>query len=798
MTGGTCTYIISGKKKDSTFASETLYTMNINFNKHERSIVSLIESFLLYLIANGKDIEFLHGVGNTSQYTDLRENIKSIYNSKLDAYIKEKLDKMIFDESIDECDVKALKSAQEAKMRKMFSIDKYLTNRALHETFETMNIDYDAIHKKRIEKLDVYSSANEMLFNTLIDKFVDNFGFADIEFTKFALRRWFKASKCIMSYNDDVKRSLCLLFVSNNNFTGKSTVQNAIAEAFAETFITETYNTDLERMAGTFSFLPTKPSVLVLNECYLDNKISSNKIKDILGNQPVDINQKGVRNLIHSENKNIYIGSSNEFVHLRNMVDTRFLNIPIDRLKYTTKHHKNAYKQIVEFVKEIIKYAPMCDGDEIAEIIEKLPSWNNSRGDDQKWKTLLYELYTIDNSDESLEEWNTITDSNIEQESISDWLRKIIVGANSKGAIAGKIAETIVEKHGLDSKFKSIYQHQIMKSDLIVRKYPNSSFGLMTINENFFDGFSVSTEIDNDLESLLPWSQSPIYTYFHPLPPLDPTPGSNGQKFFGCDDAKHSSQVYETTFEEGTQYIVVNEPKDNAIENTSFDRMIGKNTIARCKNNFKMNRFIFESDEASLEEQLQNAKRIEPVSMSCTFSGGKSYHILVNTNYNGNDKECYRFLYRKLAQSLFPNIKYDKQLEGDTIRLCRKPNGIRKDEKHQNVIQSLEYYHPDHVIDVSKWVEEYEFDKQFATKTSKTSKLYNIDKNNSFYKNDYHNLPAVKNAINAKKGERESLANTACYSMLQNGYKEYIADMLYECPLDSEDRNNLINQYGRK
>lgn len=768
---------------------------NFNFNSNfDIEVAKMIESHLYYLLYNGEDVDFLKNEGMTVKMAELVNKIKEHFDTCIENFIKQTLNNMTKSAFEEDEEFETRKKQTAVTIRKRFDISKKVNSHQLHMIFESMNIDYDKIHRERIEKLDVYNTADEDKFNKLVDTFTSNFGFSDSDFTSFALKNWFKASKCIMSYNNEVSRSMGLIFVSPNNFTGKSTIQDCIAQAFAESFITNTHNTDLERMTGQFSFLPTQPSPIILNEAHIDNKMNSCRIKDIIGNQPVDINQKGVRNLIHSENRNIYIGSSNEFVHLRNMQDTRFLNIPLDRLKYTTKHHKNAKRQIIDFVKEIIKYAPTCDGDEISNIISKLSNWNNSKGDDEKWKTLLYELYTIDNSDESLEDWNAITDSNIESDSITDWLRKIIVGASSKGAIAGKIAETIVDKHGLDSKFKSIYQHQIMKSDLIVRKYPNSSFGLMTINESFFDGFTI-TENDNDLESLLPWKESPIYNYFYPLPDLDPTPDDHDPKFYGCDDARYSSQVGEVTFEDGTQYIVVNEPTDEAKANATFDRMSGKNTISRCTDNFKMNRFIFESDTNSLEAQLCNAKRIEPVAMSCVYSGGKSYHIIINTNYKGHDKDCYKFLYRKIAKALFPDIKHDKQLEGDTIRLCRKPNGIRKDDKHQNVNQTLVYFHPDHKIDVSRWLEEYEFDKQFQTRTQKATKLNDFEKK-EFKNNDYHNLPAVKEAIAAKQGERESLANRACYSMKQNGYEDYIIDMLNECPLDSDDRNNLIKQYA--
>lgn len=124
--------------------------------------------------------------------------------------------------------------------------------------------------------------------------------------------------------------------------------------------------------------------------------------------------------------------------------------------------------------------------------------------------------------------------------------------------------------------------------------------------------------------------------------------------------------------------------------------------------------FVFECDNISLDEQKKIINRLpckESVEV-VTFSGNKSYHTLINTNFEEVVKEdktqAYRYIWNELNRDLF-NEKADKA-SATRSHLMRNPNAIRDNGNKQ----SCKYYNPNTTpLDVSIYYNEYLKDKQF-------------------------------------------------------------------------------------
>lgn len=340
---------------------------------------------------------------------------------------------------------------------------------------------------------DCYATADDEKYKKLLKIFVDNFGFSDPAMTYKFLFSWFKIVKRGFTTKGE-NRNLALLFVSKNNRTGKSRLSEFIGKGISDYLNTPITHSTTARLVGKFNHLPKTNGVVILNECAKQDRQGSSTLKDILGNESQMIEYKGVSERVITNNHNVFIGSANEFIHLENMEDTRFLNIPLDYLKYNVHGVHDYGKQIVNIVKEILAAAPETDCDESGNIISLLNTWNNKKGDDTEW---MRDLYLAVNGD-----------VNELKKQLIDYENKPLTG---KKSIAAKIAQIVNIYNGgiMTSKAISGLAYKIAKHEEIFT-YVGKRYNIV---DYIFDNVDIEEEI-TDKNNSLPWSYSPICKYY--------------------------------------------------------------------------------------------------------------------------------------------------------------------------------------------------------------------------------------------------------------------------------------------
>ena len=351
---------------------------------------------------------------------------------------------------------------------------------------------------------DCYTSADEERYSKLLHIFVDNFGFSDPKMTYQFFHSWFKIVKRGFTTNEE-NRNLVMLLISKTNRTGKSRLSEFIAQGISEYMHTPLTHSTTQRLISRFNHLPKTNGVIILNECTKQPYIYSSTLKDILGNESQELEYKGVSNRVNTNNHNVFVGSANEFIHLEGMEDTRYLNIPLDYLKYNVHGFHNYGKQIINIVKEILAAAPETDCDESKNIIDELHTWNNKKGDDIEWLRDLY--LAVDGDVTAL------------KKQLVDFEMKPLTG---KKAIAAKIAHIVNVYNGgvMTNKGISGLAYKIAKYDDI--------FTCKSMRYEIADDIFTNIEFDddqNEKEISRPWSESPICRYYSQQPqPSQPQP----------------------------------------------------------------------------------------------------------------------------------------------------------------------------------------------------------------------------------------------------------------------------------
>lgn len=344
---------------------------------------------------------------------------------------------------------------------------------------------------------DCYTTADEETYSKLLHIFVDNFGFSDPQMTYQFFYSWFKIVKRGFTTKGE-NRNLVLLLISKTNRTGKSRLSEFIAQGISEYMHTPLTHSTTQRLIGRFNHLPKTNGVIILNECTKQPHIYSSTLKDILGNESQELEYKGVSNRVSTNNHNVFVGSANEFIHLEGMEDTRYLNIPLDYLKYNVHGFHNYGKQIINIVKEILAAAPETDCDESKNIIDEIHTWNNKKGDDTEW---MRDLYLAVNGD------------------VKELKRRLIDFENKpltgKKSIAAKIAQIVNIYNGgiMTSKAISGLAYKIAKHNEIFT-YEGKRYNIV---DYIFDNVEFDENTD-DKNISLPWSESPIYKYYSEEP----------------------------------------------------------------------------------------------------------------------------------------------------------------------------------------------------------------------------------------------------------------------------------------
>lgn len=227
-------------------------------------------------------------------------------------------------------------------------------------------------------------------------------------------------------------------------------------------------------------------------------------------------------------------------------------------------------------------------------------------------------------------------------------------------------------------------------------------------------------------------------------------------------DTKNRDQKYVPIDEEcGNQFFIINDLKENGPWDIRYNWFDGDYDVAITNANFKKNRFLFECDEAgSIQMQCEYAKKVENIAWSCVYSGGKSIHIIINTNYDGDSEEMHQMLWYKLKDRYFHGIKMDEQCK-NSARKSRKPNEIRDN----GVLQKLCYFYPDHILDISELIKETKSEmirervKQefIQEQNSRKKKLNGYDTKQSYAEKNGNDLKAVLSINEEKSKNRDAL-----------------------------------------
>lgn len=161
-----------------------------------------------------------------------------------------------------------------------------------------------------------------------------------------------------------------------------------------------------------------------------------------------------------------------------------------------------------------------------------------------------------------------------------------------------------------------------------------------------------------------------------------------------------------------TQFEILNELKDLSNHNDS-------NCLHRT-------RYLFEFDDRSLEEQIKLITPLLDVGLikRVTYSGSKSFHIVVETDYDAKDTDEYKAIWKYFEQKYFPGC--DKAC-ANPARLTRCPGAYRFDkQKTQDLI-----YESDDIVHIDKHIlrditgqRAYNTVKRMVTKATTPPKTY--------------------------------------------------------------------------
>lgn len=202
--------------------------------------------------------------------------------------------------------------------------------------------------------------------------------------------------------------------------------------------------------------------------------------------------------------------------------------------------------------------------------------------------------------------------------------------------------------------------------------------------------------------------------------------------------------------------------------------------------NFIAKNYLFEFDDMELKDQLKFIQKLkeDKVVGRVVYSGKKSVHAIIQTNHICSTPEEYKFVWNKLRERYFNNVKPDEACS-NISRWSRCPNHIREATGKN---QELLYWDLNVVLNIDDIVNEYSEYK------NKQGLFRQINKHKSpFIKtnNDYHNLPSYKKAITAGDNEREKALYAMLYAMRELNYSN--TDMR-----DALDEASDINGLGDK
>lgn len=224
------------------------------------------------------------------------------------------------------------------------------------------------------------------------------------------------------------------------------------------------------------------------------------------------------------------------------------------------------------------------------------------------------------------------------------------------------------------------------------------------------------------------------------------------------------------------QYVALNKPLKDPPEPEHLRKNI----------NFTGNNFCFEIDDLPFEDQKNLIAKFytehkDNVLWICS-SGNKSIHCVVHTNCESNDTNARRYI-----QQYFNDKYFEGHLDMSTVnagRLCRNPNGIRDNGKHQTAYYINENAKP---LDVKKLLNEYEDERQKLEEQARLRRWYREEVTN-LTERVYKKRPLTVDNIRAR---HVTPGRESAIRMLQGnaGWNEVVGGCMYLLHTGYEDED---------
>lgn len=644
-----------------------------------------------------------------------------------------------------------------------------ITHNEFHRGWKPFDDVFSPSIKKRLEEIkkiyvsidtesvifeknrNLYATASEEQYKDAIHTFVENFGWKrgrESQIEKF-LNSWFKIIKRGFTTSDS-NRGLALFIVGEKNACGKTKICECLYTAICEYFNVKYCLRNIDALLKkNFLIIPKTSGVVYMNDT--DPKsitpADNSFLKGLFGNDPQDFEVKGINDRAHTLNHNVYIGTSNGFMHLPGEEDTRLLNLPLEYVKYNVSGQKNWKKHLINFIKHILNVCPECDEEEFRNIIDELPKWNQLHGDKIDY---IEDLYNACEGNVEVLEKAMYKSSILTNEAP----KKLY----SKSSMVAKLIDFIDEERGhkMGASSVSILTYKLKTNkNLFIETYKNK----FKLNPNMFDEYDFLHESSNqDMNyNSRPWNESPIFCFFNPhkeltvpfdveeleneidvidnekqtinplksftytskdeecviyapvnydfTTPEDPIKPNDKNKSCGyiCKDAKESEiEFIERGDEEWyTSTNMIQELSDATryeYESTNDIVSLDINELdihtsgrpATTDHNFFGYNYLCESDEADLTTQFETAMKLfnDGVASRIVYSGGKSIHVKIQTNEDVRDSKERKFILNRIGEDYFNGITLDAA-NINTGRKCRTPNQWRRYERNSDKLNKV-------------------------------------------------------------------------------------------------------------
>ena len=237
---------------------------------------------------------------------------------------------------------------------------------------------------------------------------------------------------------------------------------------------------------------------------------------------------------------------------------------------------------------------------------------------------------------------------------------------------------------------------------------------------------------------------------------------------------------------------VVDEYNSNGVEFVTINKLVDGSKTAKDENVECYSSFIFEIDDEDIEVQKERAKKLfeDKVINRAVYSGSKSIHCRITLMDEPENKEEYKYIWKKLNELYFEN-KADKACS-NPARLTRMPNAIRSNGvKQERLYLSGELLNYD-------WRINYELEKQIDDYLKKPID-FNSDGRTTVEKLLERNIP-----IEARKllensfvdGERHKMIPKAVSFLKRCGFELSEVERLVKATKIKDSRDYAKNLYN--